>query len=120
MEETPHPTELNRAAFEHAKRMIAEGRISTATPWHAPSAELGDETIARDGINAYSIWFLGIHPGKSPETKEGYGFPISNDFTNVSLDGLRAADSRAGQWKHGEIETAARELYEAAKAAVGA
>lgn len=37
--------------------------------------------------------------------------PIPNDFTNVSL---------FFQWKHSEIKAASRELYEAAKAAVGA
>ncbi len=110
-----HPTELNEAAVAHARQLIADGNVSDATPWHAPDAALGDEVIARDGIEAYGIWFLGIHPGTDPGTKEHYGFPISNDFATVSLEGLRAADSRAGEWHHAEIEQAARALYDAAK-----
>jgi len=65
---------------------------------------------------AYAIWFLGTHPGTNPDTKEHYSFPISDDFTHVNLEGLRAADSRAGQWGHSDIEEAAKALYQAAKA----
>lgn len=110
------PTELNTGAVAHAQRLIAEGKIADGSPWHGPDAALGDAVISREGMAAYAIWFLGTHPGTNPDTKEHYSFPISDDFTHVNLEGLRAADTRAGQWGHIDIEEAAKALYQAAKA----
>ncbi len=108
------PADLNSTAVEHARKLIADGKVSDTTPWVPPSAEAGDELIARDGIEAYGVWFLSVHPGTDPQTKGHYGFPISNDFTTVDVAGLRAAESRAAEWHHTAIEQAARQLAQAA------
>lgn len=105
-----HPTDVNQAAVDHARSLIADGVVSTTTPWTPPTAELGDELIARDGIESYGQWFLGVHPGTDPQTKGYYGFPISNDFTTIDVAGLRASEERAAEWGHTAIEQAAKEL----------
>ncbi len=110
-----HPTDVNTPAVDHARSLIADGIVSDVTPWTPPTAELGDEFIARDGIDAYGKWFLGMHPGTDPTTKGYYGFPISDDFATISVSGLRAAESRAAEWGHTAIEAAAKELREKAE-----
>lgn len=110
------PAELNTAAVEHARRLIQEGHVSDTSPWSPPAPELGDALIKRAGIEVYGIWFLGIHPDRDPQTKEYYGFPISHDFTNIDVAGLRAAEARAAEWSHGEVEKAAQDLYREALA----
>lgn len=109
------PAELNTAAVEHAHKVIAEGHVSDTSPWSPPSAEAGDELIAREGIEAYGIWFLSVHPDTDPQTKEHYGFPISHDFVTVDIAGLRAAEARAAEWKHTDVEQAAKALYREAQ-----
>lgn len=113
------PAELNAAAVQHARQLIAEGQVSDTSPWSPPSAELGDELIERDGIEAYGVWFLSTHPDTDPQTKGHYGFPISHDFVTVDIAGLRAAESRAAEWKHQDVEQAAKELYQQAESAKG-
>lgn len=105
-----HPTDVNSAAVDHARGLIADGAVSDITPWTPPTAELGDELIQSDGYEAYGKWFLGVHPGTDPQTKGYYGFPISNDFATISVAGLRAAETRAAEWGHTAIEQAAKEL----------
>lgn len=105
-----HPTDVNIAAVDHARKLIGEGVVSDLSPWTPPTPELGDELIERDGYAAYGQWFLGVHPRSDPQTKGHYGFPISNDFATIDLAGLRAAESRAAEWGHTAIENAAKEL----------
>jgi hypothetical protein len=53
---------------------------------------------------------LGINDEKPAETKGHYEFPYG-DFESVHRCGVLTAESRAGQYKHVDIENAAAHLH---------
>ena len=105
---------LNRSAFEHAKELINEGRFvfDERDAWseHQPSAQQENEFIQRQGFAEYGKWHLGINNEKPEDTKGHYEFPYG-DFKDVHRCGLLSAESRAGQYKHYDIENAAAHLH---------
>jgi hypothetical protein len=104
---------LNLSAFNHAKKLIQQGQdvIDERKDWSEdqPSAEQENEFINQHGFSEYGKWYLGVDDDKPENTKERYEFPYGN-FTKVHRCGLISAESRAGQYKHFDIETAAKEL----------
>jgi hypothetical protein len=105
---------LNQQGFEHAKQLISEGRAvaDERDDWseHQPSADEENRFIERHGMAEFGKWHLGIDDSKSAETKEHYEFPYG-DFRKVHRCALLAAESRAGQYKHRDIELAAAHLH---------
>ena len=106
---------LNVAAFEYAKELIKQGHVAAdgRGEWgkHQPSAETQNEFIRMHGFGEYAKWHLGIDDRYAEDTKLRYKFPYG-DFKNVHRCALIAAKSRAGQYKHYNIENAALELDE--------
>jgi hypothetical protein len=105
---------LNRKAFDHAKELIAEGKVvlDERDDWseHQPSAAQENEFLAQHGWREYAKWYLGIDDEARDETKEHYKFPYG-DFESVHRCGVLAAESRAGQRKYIDIENAAAHLH---------
>jgi hypothetical protein len=105
---------LNRRAFAHAKELIAEGKFVSderdAWSEHQPSARKENEFIERHGFGEYAKWYLGINDQASEDTKARYEFPYG-DFEKVHRCGVLTAESRAGQYKHYDIENAAADLH---------
>ena len=105
---------LNRSAFEHAKELINEGKFvfDERDAWseHQPSAQQENEFIQRHGFAEYGKWRLGINNEKPEDTKGHYEFPYG-DFKDAHRCGLLSAESRAGQYKHYDIENAAAHLH---------
>ena len=105
---------LNKSAFDQAKRLINEGHVvldeKDAWSEHQPSAEQENEFIRRHGLNEYAKWHLGIDDEKDEHTKGRYKFPYG-DFKNVHRCGVISAESRAGQYKYDDIESAAAHLH---------
>jgi hypothetical protein len=105
---------LNRRAYEHARELIDEGRFvfDERDGWseHRPSAQEESEYIRLHGFAEYGKWYLGVNDEKPQNTKGHYEFPYG-DFKNVHRCGLLAAESRAGQYKHYDIENAAHHLH---------
>ncbi|HEY4836823.1 MAG TPA: hypothetical protein VII07_19310 [Bradyrhizobium sp.] len=77
---------------------------------HQPSAQQENEFIQRHGFAEYGKWHLGINNEKPEDTKGHYEFPYG-DFKDVHRCGLLSAESRAGQYKHYDIENAAAHLH---------
>ena len=104
---------LNDAAVRHARKLIDDGSVDVETGWSEgkPSPDEGTAEIDAHGYDAYGLWFLGIEPDASEETKERYHFPIG-DFTKVYRQGLVHAEQRAAQNDHDAIAKAARQLLE--------
>jgi len=106
--------ELNELAFEYAKKLVAEGKFVSddrdAWSEHQPTAEMENEFIRKHGFKEFGRWYLGINKGKPDDTKEHYEFPYG-DFKNVHRCGLLSAESRAGQYKHFDVERAAAHLH---------
>jgi hypothetical protein len=105
---------LNRKAFKYAEDRIKEGKvvIDERDAWseHQPSAEEENEFIRRHGFAEYGRWYLGINDERPENTKGRYEFPYG-DFENVHRCGVLTAESRAGQYKHFDIENAAAHLH---------
>jgi hypothetical protein len=115
--------ELNRRAYEHARELINSGKFvfDDRDAWsdHQPSAQAENEYIQEHGIAEYGRWYLGIDDEKGEDTKGHYEFPYG-DFARVHRCGVLAAESRAGQYKHYDIETAAAHLLGMMEARQGA
>jgi hypothetical protein len=105
---------LSRRSFEHAERLIKEGRAvkDERDGWseHQPSAEEENEFIEAHGYSEYGKWHLGVDDEAGEDTKGHYKYPYG-DFKDVHRCGVLAAESRAGQRKHKDIELAAAHLH---------
>ena len=106
--------ELNRKAYEHAQELVKQGKAVSderdAWSEDQPSAQDENEYLQRHGFAEYSKWYLGIDDEKGEETKGRYSFPFG-DFAKVHRCGVLTVESRAGQYKHLEIEKAAAHLH---------
>src|SRR4030081_773256 len=105
---------LNRRAYDHAKGLISEGRFAyderDAWSEHRPSAPEENEFLRLHGFAEYGKWYLEISDEKSSDIKGHYELPYG-DFENVHRCGVLTAESRAGQYKHFDIENAAAHLH---------
>ena len=105
---------LNRSAFDHAKELIAGDKFvfDERDAWseHRPSAQKENEFLEQHGFTEYGKWYLGINEEKLENTKGRHEFPYG-DFENVHRCGVLTVESRAGQYKHYDIENAAAHLH---------
>jgi hypothetical protein len=105
---------LNQRAYERAKELIDEGRFvfDERDAWseHQPSAMEESEYIRLHGFAEYGKWYLGVNSEKPENTKGHHEFPYG-DFKDVHRCGVLAAESRAGQYQHYDIENAAAHLH---------
>ncbi len=105
---------LNRTGFEYAKELIAAGKAvqDERDAWseHQPSTQQENEFIHAHGFEEYGKWHLGIDDEAGEDTKQRYKFPYG-DFEKVHRCAVLSAESRAGQYKHFDIERAAAHLH---------
>ena len=111
---SPRPVTLNERAYDHAKELIGDGKavVDERDDWseHQPSSQQENDFIRDHGWGEYARWYLGINEEADDETKERYEFPYG-DFERVHRCGVLSAESRAAQYKHTDIETAAAHLH---------
>jgi hypothetical protein len=104
---------LNGRAFQHAQNLIKERRcvLDERDDWseHQPSAGQENRFIQDHGWEEYQNWYLAVDDEQDEDTKARYEFPYG-DFENVHRCGVISAESRAGQYRHREVEEAARHL----------
>jgi hypothetical protein len=104
---------LNSPGYEHAKRLIVEGKFTDdeRDAWsdHHRSTQTEKEFIEKNGFSEYGQWFLGVNDDYGEESRRYYEFPYG-DFENVHRCGILATQSRAGQNKYFDIENAAADL----------
>ena len=105
---------LNRRAYDHATSLIEEGKVvlDERDDWseHQPSAAEENEFLEQHGWSEYAKWYLAVDDEETEETKGHYKFPYG-DFENVHRCGVLAAESRAGQRKYDDVESAAAHLH---------
>jgi hypothetical protein len=105
---------LNRKAYEHAQSLIRRGDVirDDRDAWseHQPAANQENEFLREHGFGEYGKWYLGIDDEASEDTKGRYKFPYG-DFEKVHRCAVLTAESRAGQYKHADIERAAAHLH---------
>ncbi|MGZ3496861.1 MAG: hypothetical protein ACXWNK_06215 [Vulcanimicrobiaceae bacterium] len=106
---------LNKKAFDHATRLVDRGKyvVDERDAWseHKPSAQQENDFIEKHGFDEYAKWYLGINDEHREHTKGRYEFPYG-DFEDVHRCGVLTVESRAGQYKHFDIEKAAAHLHE--------
>ncbi|MDB5480780.1 MAG: hypothetical protein JWO83_1833 [Caulobacteraceae bacterium] len=104
---------LNEAAFEQAKELIQARKVvlDDRDAWseHQPRAADENRFIESHGLAAYGRWHLGVDD-EAGASKGRYKFPYG-DFENVHRCAVLAAESRAGQYKHFDIERACAHLH---------
>jgi hypothetical protein len=106
---------LYRKGYEHARSLVELGHVQRdrRDDWseHRPSADEENDVIRRHGLDEYAKWHLGVDPDSPEDTKSHYKFPYG-DFKKVHRCAVVSAESRAGQYKHADIEKAAKALLE--------
>jgi hypothetical protein len=105
---------LNRTGYQHAQELIVQHLtvIDERDAWseHRPSAEEENNYLKEHGFGEYAKWFHGEDDEANEETKGRYKFPYG-DFERVHRCAVLSAESRAGQYKHIDIENAAAHLH---------
>jgi hypothetical protein len=106
---------LYRKGYEHAHELVERGQVvrDQRDDWseHQPSTEDENDFIRRHSMDEYGKWHLGIDPNEPADTKAHWKFPYG-DFKKVHRCAVISAESRAGQYKHLDIEKAAKKLLE--------
>jgi hypothetical protein len=106
--------QLNKRAYDHARHLIGSRKyvLDDRDAWseHRPTAAQENEYIQQHGFREYGRWYLGVDDAEPEDTKSHYRFPYG-DFENVHRCGVLSAESRAEQYKHHDIGTAAAHLH---------
>jgi hypothetical protein len=106
---------LNKVAFEHAKKLISQGKVAKdeRDDWseHQPSPDEENTYLDKHGWDEYAQWYLGVDDDQNEETKGRFKFPYG-DFTKLHRCGVISAESRAAQQDYSDIEKAVAELHE--------
>lgn len=105
---------LNQRGYDHAAKLVKDARVvlDDRDDWseHQPSARQENEFLEAHGWGEYGRWFLGVDDETGEETKGHYKYPYG-DFERVHRCGVLAAESRAGQYDHDDIKSAAAHLH---------
>jgi hypothetical protein len=105
---------LSRTAFSHAESFIDRGQVvlDQRDDWseHQPSTAEENKFIKQHGYAEYGKWHLGVDDAHRADTKVHYKFPYG-DFVKVHRCAVLTIESRAGQYKHTDIELAAAHLH---------
>jgi hypothetical protein len=104
---------LNRAAVEHARRLIDSKQYVLDSDWGdvQPRADAQNDYLERHSWDEYAAWHLGLTEGANDETKARYAF-VYGDLRRLHRTGLIACVYRASEWRHKEIELAAHDLLQ--------
>lgn len=78
--------------------------------FHQPTTDEENRFIEEHGLSEFGRWHLGIDDEQDEDNKSRYAFPYG-DFERVHRCGVLAAESRAGQYKHFDVELAAAHLH---------
>lgn len=104
---------VNPKAVERARELIDARQYVLESDWgeSQPRAAAENSFLASHSWEEYAAWHLGLTEGATEETKARYGFVVG-DFRRVHRTGLIAAQYRAAEWRHKEVETAAHDLLQ--------
>jgi hypothetical protein len=77
---------------------------------HQPSAAEENAFIEEHGFAEYGRWHLAVDDKLPPDRKGHYKFPYG-DFSDVHLCAILSAESRAAQYKHADVQSAAAHVH---------
>jgi hypothetical protein len=105
---------LSRRSYEHAQQLVKEGKVvlDDRDDWseHQPTTAQENTFIEEHGWEEYGRWHLGVDDSQAEDTKGRYSFPYG-DFADVHRCAVLSAESRAGQYDHDDIKSAAAHLH---------
>ena len=104
---------VNRAAVEHATRLIDRRQYVLDSDWGdvQPDAEAQNAFLERHSWGEYAAWHLGLTDGANDETKARCAF-VLGDLRRVHRSALIACQYRAAEWRHKAVELAAHDLLQ--------
>lgn len=105
---------VNQRALEYAKKLIQQGKLNIERDsWEQaqPTPASEDQFLENHSYEEYGNWFLAVNEDENEDTKARYEFPIGN-FNEIFRSGVIAAEARAGQYHHSDIEAAAKSLLD--------
>jgi hypothetical protein len=104
---------LNKAAVEHARRLIEARQYVLDSDWGdvQPGASDQNSYLESHSWDDYAAWHLGLTDGAADETKARYAF-VYGDFRRIHRTGLIACVYRASEWRHKAVELAAHDLLQ--------
>lgn len=103
---------LNNKAYQHALKLVKQGKYVVDNKWNPPSADKENRYIEQNGYEKYALWYLGEDTEADKETKGRYKFPYSSDFDKVSRKGIIAVKQRAAQQEYDDIMNAADKILQ--------
>ena len=107
---------LNEAALTHARGLLRRGEVvfDERDDWSedAPTTDENNAFIKKNGMAEYAKWHLGEDPEKTEGTRGRYSFPYG-DFVKLHRCAVISGESRAGQYDHGDVEKALKDLLTA-------
>jgi hypothetical protein len=105
---------LHKPGYTRARNLVAEGKVvlDDRDAWseHQPSAADENAFIQAHGYAEYGRWHLAVDDERRVDTKGHYKFPYG-DFGDVHRCAILAAESRAGQRKYTDIQSAAAHVH---------
>jgi len=104
---------VNKAAVEHARRLIDSRQYVLDSDWGEVQPKAADTTayLEKHSWEEYAAWHLGLTEGAGEETKARFAF-VYGDLRRVHRTGLIACVYRASEWRHKDVELAAHELLQ--------
>ena len=104
---------VNERAVRRVRRLIEARQYVLESDWgdSQPSAAVENRFLESHTWDEYAEWHLGVTRGAADETKARYAFVVG-DFRRVHRSGLIAAQYRAAEWRHKEVELAAHDLLQ--------
>ena len=104
---------VNKRAVARARELIGAHQyvLDSSSGDVQPSADNENEYLESHSWEEYAGWHLGLTEGATDETKARYAF-VYGDFRRLHRSGLIAAQYRAAEWRHKEVELAARGLLQ--------
>ena len=96
-----------------ARRVIEARQYVLDSDWGdvQPSADDENAFLESHSFAEYGEWHLGLTEGANEDTKARYAF-VYGDFRRLHRSGLIAAQYRAAEWRHKEVELAAHKLLQ--------
>jgi hypothetical protein len=104
---------VNKAAVEHARKMIDARQYVLDSDWGDAQPRADDENAYLESHSwaDYGAWHLGLTEGANDDTKARFAF-VYGDLRRVHRSGLIACVYRASEWRHKEVELAAHDLLQ--------
>lgn len=104
---------LNKKALENARSLLKKGDVvhDSRDDWSedAPSTDVQNRFIEKNGWDAYALWHLGVDDEANEETKKRYSFPYG-DFKKLHRCAVISLESRATQNDDDDISEATKKL----------